>query len=193
MANKSAASGGNTRVGSGLDRHWHLATTDHEVAVTEMEFSLMRVSAAFDRWQADCLACCVPENLGASDNEVLHVIRMHDKPKSISDIARLTNRDDISNLQYNVRKLNKAGLIQKSDSSMRKSADSKKGVTYEVTERGLEVTDQFARFRQELLLSLTESISNWGEDMETVAKVLNLMSGMYDQAGCVAATHRVFS
>jgi predicted MarR family transcription regulator len=118
---------------------------------------------------------------------------MHDKPKSISDIARLTNRDDISNLQYNVRKLNKAGLIQKSDSSVRKSADSKKGVTYEVTQRGLEVTDQFARFRKELLLSLTQSISNWGEDMETVAKVLNLMSGMYDQAGCVAATHRVFS
>lgn len=178
---------------SGLDRHWHLATNGHEIAVTELEFSLMRVAAAFDRWQADCLACCASENFSASDNAVLHVIRMHDKPKSISDIARLTNRDDISNLQYNVRKLNKAGLIQKSDSSVRKSADSKKGVTYEVTERGMQVTDKFAGFRKELLLSLTQSISNWDEDSATVAKVLNLMSGMYDQAGCVAATHRVFT
>ena len=36
-----------------FDRHWHLATTDHEIALTELEFSLFRSFEAFHRWQAE--------------------------------------------------------------------------------------------------------------------------------------------
>ena len=71
-----------------------------------------------------------------------------------------------------------------------KGGSSKKGVTYQVSELGLEVTERYAEFRQELLISLTSSISA-DKDFETAARVLNLMSGLYDQASCIAATHRV--
>ena len=172
-------------VKKGLDKHWHLATDDYEVGLTELEFSIMRVSEAFYRWQSDCLACCIPGTFSGSDNAVLHVIRMHDRPKSISEIGRLLNRDDQSNLQYGVRKLAKAGLIEKS-----RASDNKRGVTYQVSELGREVTDHYAKFREELLISLTQSVSNWEENFNQSAKILNLMSGMYDQASCVAATHR---
>lgn len=172
-------------LGAKLDKHWHLATDDFEVALTELEFSIIRVSAAFERWQSDCLACCHGQSFSGSDTAVLHVIRMHDRSKSISEIGRLLKRDDQSNLQYGIRKLLKAGLIEKAENS-----SSKKSVKYQVSDLGREVTSKYSEFRNDLLISLTRSITD-GADLEAIAKVMNLMSGLYDQASCVAATHRV--
>lgn len=167
-----------------LDKHWHLATDDTEVAVTELEFSLIRIASAFERWQSDCLACCHGHPFSGSDTAILHVVRMHERPKSISEIGRLLNRDDQSNLQYSVRKLLKAGLIEKT------SGGGKKGVTYQVSDLGHQVTERYAEFRKELFTSLASSVFA-SHDLEAVAKTMNLMAGVYDQASCVAATHRV--
>lgn len=167
-----------------LDKHWHLAENDYEVELTELEFSILRVSAAFDRWRSDCMACCADLALSGSDTAVLHVIRMHNRPKSISEIGRLLNRDDQSNLQYGIRKLVRTGVIEKAG-----TGDSKKGVTYVVTTFGREITDRFAEFRRELLLALTRSIAT-DQSLDEVSRVLNLLSGMYDQASCIAAAHR---
>lgn len=178
----------NKNTGAGLDKHWHLSTTEHEIALTEIEFSIFRIFAAFTRWMDDLTACCqgdVDPPCSGIDFAVLNVIRMHDRAKSISDIARLLNRDDISNLQYSVRKLVKAGLISKVGTE-----GNKKGATYTTTERGVEATDKYAHFRRELLIPLTGAIEDSDQRMESVAKVLSLMSGIYDQAACVAATHR---
>lgn len=41
----------------GLDKHQHLSTSDHEVALTEIEFSIFRIFAAFNRWMDDLAAC----------------------------------------------------------------------------------------------------------------------------------------
>lgn len=167
-----------------LDKHWHLAENDYEVGLTELEFSILRLSAAFDRWRSDCMACCFEGALSGADTAILHVVRMHDRPKSISEIGRLLNRDDLSNLQYGIRKLVNAGVIEKSGNS-----DSKKGVTYAVTKLGCDITDSFAEFRRELLISLTQSMST-DISLNDIARVLNLLSGIYDQASCIAATHR---
>jgi len=173
------------RTGQTLDKQWHLATDDFEVGVTELEFSIFRVSAAFERWQADCLGCCHGQPFSGTDTALLHVIRMHDRPKGISELARLLKRDDLSNLQYSTRKLLKAGLIEKS-----RQAGSKKDVTYQVSAVGRDVTDRYARFRQELLISMTRATAG-STDFESLARALNMMSAMYDQASCVAATHRL--
>ena len=100
------------RNNKGLDKHWHLATDDFEVGLTELEFSVFRVSAAFERWQSDCLGCCIGAPFSGTDTALLHVIRMHERSKSISELARLLKRDDVANLQYGTRKLLKAGLIE---------------------------------------------------------------------------------
>ena len=170
-----------------LDKHWHLAKNDYEIELSELEFSLLRVSSAFERWRADCMACCFDQPFSGADTAVLNVIRMHDRPKSISDIGRQLNRDDQSNLQYGIRKLVKAGVIEKAS-----TGDSKKGVTYVVTELGREATDKYAQFRRELLITLTQSITT-DQSLTEVGRVLNLMAGMYDQAACVAAAHRITS
>ena len=170
-----------------LDKHWHLAGNDYEIELSELEFSLLRVAAAFERWRSDCMACCFDQPFSGADTAVLNVIRMHERPKSISDIGRQLNRDDLSNLQYGIRKLVKAGVIEKSSNS-----DSKKGVTYVVTDLGRQATDKYAQFRRELLITLTQSIST-EHSLSDVGRVLNLMAGMYDQAACIAAAHRISS
>ena len=168
-----------------LDRHWHLATDNFEVGLTELEFAIFRISAAFERWQSDCLGCCHGQAFSGTDTALLHVIRMHDRPKSISELARLLKRDDLSNLQYSVRKLLKAGLIEKS-----RHAGSKKEVAYQVSSMGREVTDRYAGFRKELLISMARATAG-NLQFEDLARALTMMSAIYDQASCVAATHRV--
>jgi len=171
-----------------LDKHWHLSTSDHEIALTEIEFSIFRIYAAFSRWMDDLAACChddPEQSCTGIDFAILNVIRMHDRPKSISEIGRLLNRDDISNLQYSIRKLTKGGFICKMG-----AVAHKKGATYTTTELGVEVTKAYALYRKELLLPLTQAIANSDERMDQVANVLSLLSGIYDQAACVAATHR---
>lgn len=171
--------------GKRLDKHWHLAGNAFEVGLTELEFSIFRISAAFERWQADCLACCHGGAFSGTDTALLHVIRMHDRPKSISEMGRLLKRDDLSNLTYSVRKLLKAGLVEKSD-----TLGSKKDVTYQVTAEGASITSDYAEFRRELLISMTQSTAG-NVDFQAIATALNLMAAMYDQASCIAATHRV--
>jgi predicted MarR family transcription regulator len=169
------------------DQHWHMATNSHEVALTEFEFSMLRIAESFSRWMDDCAACCNNnKNVSGMDFAVLNIIRIHDRPKGITEISRLMNRDDQSNMQYCIRKLNKAGLIKKVSSS-----ESKKGVTYTVTVEGVAMTEQYVFLRTKLLISLTKQISESEAKLLQTSEVLNLMSGLYNQAACIAATHRL--
>ena len=103
-----------------LDNRWHLARNAREITVTELEFSLIRATSAFDRWQAECLAAVAHQQLGSTDNAILHVIRLKERPKTTTEIARLLNRDDVANLQYSIRKLQDAGLIERCTAGKRK-------------------------------------------------------------------------
>ncbi len=80
----------------------------------------------------------------------------------------------------------RAGLIEKANNK----SSSKKDVTYRVTDRGLDVTETYAGYRQELLLSMTSTLAT-DADIENVVVLLNHLSGLYDQAARVAATHRL--
>jgi len=165
-----------------LDRRWHLATTPHEVNLTELEFALMRVREAFDRWQGECFAASSGMSASGAENALLHVIRLHDKPKPLKELARLTNRDDIPNLQYALRKLSKLGLIQQNG--------GRSNAVYSLTERGVELADRYAALRRKLLVEFTEVVSGVDDRMKQAAQTLNLLSGIYEQAARVAATHQ---
>ncbi len=170
---------------AGLDRHWHLATTEHEIAVAEFEYSVMRAFEGFGRWQAECLAAVTGLGMSGADNAILHIIRMKDRPKGAKEIARLMNRDDLPNVQYSIRKLLKAGLISK------RGGDShRQGVTYQVTARGREVTEKYARIRRTLLIEFTRAAGGLDTALAEAARTLELMAGIYEQAARIAATHR---
>ena len=166
-----------------MDWHWHLSEGPVEVATTELEFALMRTFEGFGRWQSECLASVSDLDATGPENALLHIIRMNDRPKTIKDLGRLTNRDDIPNIQYSLRKLIGAGLI------LRKGA-GRSGVTYEVTEIGRRVTDDYGAIRRRLLIQAIEGVPGFADRLAEATRTLNLLSGIYEEISRVAATHR---
>jgi predicted MarR family transcription regulator len=166
-----------------FDRRWHLAGTDAEVDTTELEFAVMRTFESFGRWQSECLAGCIDFAASGPENALLHVIRMNDRPKSVKELARLMNRDDIPNIQYSLRKLIKAKLVERSGSA-------RSGVSYSVTPLGHEVTGKYAAIRRALLIAAIENVPDFANRLADATRTLNLLAGIYEEVSRVAATHR---
>lgn len=169
--------------GSRLDYRWHLAQSQAEVDTTELEFALMRAFEGFGRWQSECLASVSDVAAAGPENALLHIIRMNDRPKTIKDLARLTNRDDIPNIQYSLRKLLAADLVSRSGSG-------RSGVTYQVTEAGRQITDEYGAVRRRLLIAAIDDLPGFAERLAEATRTLNLLTGIYAEASRVAATHR---
>ena len=167
----------------GLDLRWHLAESAIEVDTTELEFALMRTFEGFGRWQSECLASVCDLAATGPENALLHIIHMNDRPKTIKDLARLTNRDDVPNIQYSLRKLIGAGLV------LRKGA-GRSGVTYLVTDEGRRVTDDYGALRRRLLLQAVANVPGFSDRLAEATRTLNLLTGIYEEISRVAATHR---
>lgn len=182
MPKKTLQTQNNTDL-SGLNYHWHLAETGPEVDITELEFALMRAFEGFGRWQSECLSSVSALAATGPENTLLHIIRMNDRPKSIKDLARLTNRDDVPNIQYSLRKLIGAGLV------LRRGA-GRSGVTYEVSDEGKAVTDAYSALRRRLLIGAIENLPGFADRLADATRTLNLLSGIYEEVARVAATHR---
>jgi predicted MarR family transcription regulator len=166
-----------------LDYRWHLADSALEVSTTELEFALMRTFEGFGRWQSECLASVSDIAATGPENALLHIIRMNERPKTIKDLARLTNRDDVPNIQYSLRKLIGAALVKRQGSG-------RSGVTYEVTNEGRRVTDDYGAVRRRLLIAEVEGVPGFAARLAEASRTLNLLSGIYEEVARVAATHR---
>lgn len=164
-------------------RSWHLANSDTETLVTEFEWSMIRLYEAFSRWVSTTGSLLVDEELRFTEHLILHVIRMHDRPKNSIMIARMTNRDDVPNLQYSLRKLESAGLISKSKDK------SGKTFSYTVTERGKKMTDNYANIRSDLLIKAISTISNIDERMAGMTNLLSVLTGIYEEMARSSATY----
>lgn len=166
-----------------IDYRWHLAESETEVHATELEFALMRASEGFERWQSECLASVIDLAASGPENALLHIIRMNERPKTVKDLARLTNRDDVPNIQYSLRKLVGAGLVERKGSG-------RSGVTYEVTALGHTVTEKYGGLRRNLLIAAIESLPGFADRLQDATRTLNILSGIYEEVSRVAATHR---
>lgn len=167
-----------------LDRTWHLSETPREVLLTELEYAAMRMLEAFNRWSAQGLASLGGADVTTPEATILHVVRMQDRPKSLATIARLLNRDDTPNIQYVLRKLGGAGLVSKRRDAARKT------FLYEATPRGQELTDAYAVMRRQVLVPMMDAIQGPEERFRSTVEFIQVMTGLYDAAGRVAATYR---
>lgn len=170
---------------SSLDRSWHLARTRPEMDVAEMEYALIRCFEGFGHWQAECLAAVSEFSGSGPENALLHMIRMNDRPKSVRDLCHLSNRDDIPNIQYSLRKLIKAGLVVRNGSG-------RSGVTYEVTALGRKITDDYANVRADLLIEAVSRVPDLGKRLRAAAQTFDLMTRIYEESARTAATHRTY-
>jgi len=91
-----------------------LARTERERAFFEFEQALICASEAFYRFAGAALGPTGRQhNLTGEENVILQQLMFTSKPRSVSDLSRFSNRDDIANIQYSLRKLTAAGLIEK--------------------------------------------------------------------------------
>lgn len=180
----SAAKSGAGRRPEELNTSWHLSRDALETTITELEFSLMRITAAFDRWIAECLEMVAKAPLGSAGAQILHVVALKNRPKTPSEIARLLNRDDVPNVLYSIRKLEAAKLVERVDGNRRKS------VVYRVTRRGRSVVTAYAELRAQVLMPRIPRLEGWDARLAGAKDFLDLMRGVYDQAALVVATHR---
>lgn len=168
---------------SPLSRRWHLAQSPLEETTTELEFALMRAFGGFGHWQTECLGAVSALPATGPENAMLHIIRMNGRPKTLKDLARMTNRDDVPNIQYSLRKLIGAGLVLRKGSG-------RAGVTYEVTEAGRQVCEDFAVLRRANLIAAIEALPGFAARLEECAQVLNILTGIYEESARRTATHR---
>jgi predicted MarR family transcription regulator len=166
-----------------LDYRWHLSESDTEVTCTELEFALMRCFEAFGRWQGECLASVSDFAGSGPENTLLHIVRMNERAKTIKELARLTNRDDIPNIQYSMRKLISEGLVEKRGSG-------RTGVTYQATEKGKQVTDEYSEVRKRLLIEQISSLPRFESRLAEAGRSLNILAGIYEEISRITATHR---
>ena len=163
---------------------WHLARSETERQLCDFEFGLERLTQAYYRWKAACLAAVCDVPLTGDDVTVLNVVRMGDEPKRLSEIGQLLNRVDVPNLQYATRKLVRVGLIETEGSSSRKET------RYRVTAKGHSVTEAYAALRATTLPQMLEAMDGWAAKSETTRIHLDLISSVYAQAAQVAITRR---
>lgn len=165
-------------------QNWHLAKNELEFNATEFEWSMIRFNEAFGRFVLATGTVTIMPNVDIKYQEhvILHVIRMNGRPKNSATIARLLNRDDIPNIQYSLRKLESAGLIEKQKDR------ASKIYSYVATEKGIQLTDEYCKLKSEVLTKRLEDISGVSEKLEKTARFLSLLTGIYEEAARDSAT-----
>ena len=157
----------------GDDHFWHLARSGSGVAVTDVEFALMRTAESFARWQSECLAAVTGAQLSGSENAMLHVICMHEQPKTVRELMQMTNRGDVPNVQYALRKLMQLGFVTKSGSA-------RKGVFYAGTAEGMRVCEDYARLREKLLLKGAQGLPGFVAGAGALRDQLEVLERLYE-------------
>lgn len=157
-------------------RNWHLATTEFECKLSDFDWALMRLYEAFTRFVFATGSTTVSADLKVPEHIILHVVRMHERPKTSATIARLMNRDDIPNIQYSLRKLEAAGLVVK------KRDKASRQFIYAVTPVGEELTERYAKVRSDVLLDRLKTVEGLEEKLEKMAQGMALLTAFYDDA-----------
>tara|TARA_R110002020_G_scaffold16871_42_gene59704 strand:+ start:5803 stop:6354 length:552 start_codon:yes stop_codon:yes gene_type:complete len=159
---------------------WHLARTPEERRLADLEFALERVAQAYYRWKGVCFAEVAELNVSGDDVAILNMVRFEDRPKRLSEIARLLNRTDVPNLQYAMRKFVKAELVEAIGTG------SRRDMRYQVTPAGLEVTEAYAALRRDVLLPLVGDLGAEGADSAALAGALDNLALTYGNAAQLA-------
>ena len=126
-----------------LGEPWHLAQNEIAMKVTEFGMQLWRVFFSFSHYQEECEKYVNGISLNVDELAILHVIRMRDIHKTITDIGRFLNRNDNHNIRYSVGKLLKLGFIVKEEATQ-----NKKNLLFQITEAGIQSTNNYTKIQE---------------------------------------------
>lgn len=149
-------------------------------ALSEIEFGLIMLNHAFNRWMVRCMAAAGVPDLSPVDVLVLHNINSRNKPKTLADICLVLNIEDTHVVTYALKKLERLKLI--------KSGRRGKEKLVMVTEAGAEYCARYKAMRESLLVNSVLATEVSADTLSEVAARLRALSGHYDQAARAAAS-----
>jgi predicted MarR family transcription regulator len=147
---------------------------------SEFEYGLIIAYNAFSRWMARCMAAAGNPDLTPLEILVLHNTNHRGREKRLTDICFLLNIEDTHTVNYALRKLLKAGLL---DSDKRG-----KEVFYRSSAAGVALCESYRKIRQACLLDGMPRMDLQGDEFRELAAQLRAISGQYDQASRAAAS-----
>ena len=148
--------------------------------MSEFEFGLIVAGNAFHRWIVHCMAAAGLKDLTPLDVVVLHHVSHRARDKRLADICFLMNVEDTHVVNYSLKKLQGLGVVA--------SKKNGKEVTYAATPTGLTHVQRYREIRESCLIDALNVDDGLNRDIGELARLLRVLSGMYDQAARAAAS-----
>jgi predicted MarR family transcription regulator len=152
----------------------------HSAELSEFEFGLIVASNAFERWIVHCMTAAGLRDLTPLDVLVLHHVTHRARDKRLADICFIMNIEDTHLVNYALKKLVALGVVE--------SSKSGKDVTYASTELGRTHVDRYREVREQCLIGALKADEALNRDIGEQARLLRVLSGIYDQAARAAAS-----
>ncbi len=164
-------------------RDWLLGTGDHGIAVTELEWGILRFFAAFERSCEQLSRLATADGLKFQEVIVVGVVAMQRGHPTASSLARQLNRDDVQNLQYTLRKLVDNGYLSQSKKT------GSRVVTYAVSKKGRKFVTDYFTVRSKLLTKKTGLIEDIDAKLSGASELISVLTGLYDGAAMTSSTY----
>ncbi len=157
----------------------HLVSPD-SAEMSEFEFGLIVAGNAFHRWIIHCMAAAGLKDLTPLDVLVLHHVTHRARDKRLADICFIMNIEDTHLVNYALKKLQGLGVVM--------SQKHGKEVTYAATEEGRGYVQRYREICESCLIDALKADDGLNRDIGELARLLRVLSGMYDQAARAAAS-----
>lgn len=148
--------------------------------MSEFEFGLIVAGNAFHRWIMHCMSAAGLRDLTALDVLVLHHVTHRARDKRLAEIAFIMNVEDTHLINYSLKKLQGLGVVQ--------STKNGKEVTYGPTESGRDYVARYREIRESCLIDALKADDALNHEIGELARLLRVLSGIYDQAARAAAS-----
>lgn len=148
--------------------------------LSEFEFGLIVAGNAFHRWVLHCMSAAGLKDLTPLDVLVLHHVTHRARDKRLADICFIMNIEDTHLVNYALKKLQGLGVVE--------SHKSGKEVTYASTESGQAYVTRYREVRERCLVQALNADASLNRDIGELARLLRVLSGVYDQAARAAAS-----
>jgi len=148
--------------------------------MSEFEFGLIVAGNAFHRWIVHCMSAAGLKDLTPLDVLVLHHVTHRARDKRLADICFIMNVEDTHLINYSLKKLQHLGVVA--------SSKNGKDVTYAATPAGRGHVERYRELRERCLINALNADDALNRDIGELARLLRVLSGMYDQAARSAAS-----
>lgn len=148
--------------------------------LSEFEFGLIVAGNAFHRWIIHCMAAAGLKDLMPLDVIVLHHVTHRARDKRLADLCFIMNIEDTHLVNYSLKKLQGLGVVA--------SSKNGKEVTYAATDSGRAYVERYREIRETCLVNALQADDALNADIGQLARLLRVLSGIYDQAARSAAS-----